>query len=150
MTEVKLISELFMIVLCILTGPFDNEDINAELLIDLIGNSGYVDTLIVKHADGGFIAFDEMNGKLAEVARIQPVEDKKYTYICTDIKGKKETVNLAQSIVDFKSMDIGKGKRDVLKIKGGQQIRRARAADIVYLTPVSQKHTYVVHQKPKD
>ena len=147
MAELKLVSELFMIVLCILAGPLDKDNMEAELLIDLIGNRGYVDTLIVKHADKGFIIYDEMNGKLSEWARIQPVEDKKHVYICTDAKGKKETVDLPQSIVDFKSMDLGKVKRDVLKLKDSYKIRIDRSAGVVYLTPMSQKRTYVVHRK---
>ena len=147
MVELKLASELFMIVLCILAGPLDEDNMESELLVDLIGERGYVDTLIVKHADKGFIVYDEMNGKLVEWAKIQPVEGKKHVYICTDAKGKKEMVDLPQSIVDFKSMDLGKVKRDVLKLKDSYKIRMDRSAGVVYLTPMIQMRTYVVHQK---
>ena len=146
MSVVKLVSELFMMVLCILAGPASEKDMNKEILIDLIGERGYVDTMIVKRTDEGFTVYDEMNGKLVEVAKIQPVEDKEFVYVCTDVKGKKEVVNLPESIVDFKSMDLSKAKKDVLKLKNGLEIRLSRSHDIVYLTSVEQKRTYVVHK----
>lgn len=147
--EVKLVLEFFMIVLCILAGPFGEEDMDKELVVDLIGERGYMDTLIVRHADAGFAVYDEMNGKLVEVIRIQPVKDKKLAYVCTDMKGKKETVNIPQSIVDFKSMEIGKTKRDILKLKDGSTVRLDRSGDVVYLTPMVQKRTYAVRKRGK-
>ncbi|MFC1713113.1 hypothetical protein ACFL6S_05565 [Candidatus Poribacteria bacterium] len=146
MAEVKLVSELFMIVLCILAGPFGEKDVEEELLIDLIGERGYVDTMIVAHTDRGYGVYDKMNEELVAVALIQPSEDKEHVYICTDAKGKKEVVDLPQSIVDFKSMDLSKAKRDVLKLKDGLEIRLSRSGDIAYLTSVEQKRTYVVHK----
>ena len=146
MSMVKLVSELFMMVLCILAGPASDKDMDKEILIDVIGDRGYVDTMIVKRIDEGFAIYDEMNGKLVEVARIEPLEDKEHVYVCTDVKGKEGVVNLPESIVDFKSMDLSKAKKDVLKLKHGFEVHLGRSRDIVYLTSVEQKRTYVVHK----
>ena len=143
--EVKLVSELFMVVLCILAGSSGDKDLEQEILIDVIGDRGYIDTVIVKRMDEGFAVYDEMGKELVEIGRIQPLGGKDYVYVCTDAKGKEEVVNLPQSIVDFKSMDLSKANKDVLKLKEGNEIRLSRSRDIVYLTPVLQKRTYVVH-----
>ena len=76
---------------------------------------------------------------------MQPLEGKEHVYVCTDAKGKKEVVNLPQSIVDFKSMDLSKAKKDVLKLKDGPEIRLSRSGGVVNLTDMIQKRTYVVH-----
>ena len=121
MVAVKLVSEIFMIVLCIFAGPFSQDEgkkeIRKEIRIDLVGNKGYLDTLIVKRTEEGFTVYDEMNGKLAEVVTIQPVKDKKHVYLCKDAKGKSETVDLAKSIIDFESLNLRKAKRKILKLK---------------------------------
>ncbi len=141
---VKLVSELFMIVLCFLAGPSGEKDMEKDILIDLIGARGYIDTMIVKRTDEGFVVYDEMNKEMVEVGRMQPLEGKEHVYVCTDAKGKKEVVDLPQSIVDFKSMDLSKAMKDVLKVKSGPQIRLSRSRDIVYLTDMERKRTYVV------
>ena len=56
---VKLVSELFMIVLCLLAGPASEKDMEKEILIDLIGARGYIDTMIAKRTDEGFVIYDE-------------------------------------------------------------------------------------------
>jgi len=149
MEAVKLVSELFMMVLCIFAGPFDQKDAQKkgrkEIKIDLVGNRGYMDTLIVKRTEDGFTAYDEMNGKLAEIATIQPVKGKKHVYLCKDAKGKSETVDLAKSIVDFESLNLRKAKRKILRLKDDSKIRFNRSGNVIYLTPSEQKRTYVVH-----
>lgn len=146
MTELRVVSEFFMIVLCILSGPAGENDMDREILIDVIGERGYIDTMIVKRMDESLVVYGEMNFELMEVARIQPLADRDHVYVGADVMGKKGMVDLPQLIVDFKSMDLSKAKKEVLKLKDGTEIRLNRSHDVVYLTPVEQKHTYVVHK----
>jgi len=122
---VKLISELFMIVLCIFTSPFNQDESKTEeIRIDLIGKRGYVDTLIVKRIGEGFAVYDEMNGKLVKGAIIQPVKDKKYTYLCKDLTPNQsltnsedgnELVDLPKSIINFETLKLEKKKKETLR-----------------------------------
>jgi len=153
MVMVKSVSELFMIVLCLFAGPFSQEKIQKEIRIDLVGDRGYVDTLIVKRTGESFTVYDEMNEELAKCATILPVKDKKHVYICTDTTPKKtltnakkrrETINLPKSIVNFESLNLRKTKRKTLRLKELPDIRFNRSANVIYLTPEKQKWTYVV------
>lgn len=149
MAVIKLISELFMMVLCILAGPVGEDGQGKAILIDLVGERGYIDTMIIKSTEEGFAVYDEMDGKLEKFATIHPVAGKKDVYICTYVKGESETVDLPKSIVNFGSIDLRKIKKKTLKLNNGFRIRIYRSADIVYLTPGGEKHTYVVHQEKK-
>lgn len=129
---VQLVSELFMIVLCIIAGPADQR----EVRIDVVEEQGVVASLIVRreddkpdrcldirsldtctHPDGtekGFAVYNEGEGEkavLLRVGTIRPVKGKKDVYICTVdafIKGlrvgvRREMVNLPDSLIDIDS-----------------------------------------------
>ncbi len=138
----KVATELFMMVLCIWTQPLDQN----ETRIDIVGNEGYVDTLIVRHSEIGFDVYDEMNGKLVKYATIRPeLAGSKSIFICTDSKGREERIALPDSIPGFHSINFRKAQVLNLKTKDGTKIRLNRSGSIVYLTLGGMNRTYVVH-----
>ena len=137
----KVVTEFFMMVLCVTSAPVDQQ----EIRIDVVGDRGYVDTIIVRRQDVGFTVHDEMNGKLVKIATIRPRDGAKNVFVCTSVKGKSETINLVQAIPGMKLSELRNKSRLRLKTADGGAIAIDRSKDVVFMTPSGSKHTYVVH-----
>lgn len=57
-----------MMVLCVTSAPVDQQ----ELRNDLLGDRGYVDTMIVRREQMGFTVHDDVNEKLVRFMTIVP------------------------------------------------------------------------------
>lgn len=136
----QLVTEFFMMVLCLASSPPDQKDIR----IDVVGDRGYIDTLIAQRTDAGWTVWDETNGKRAEVAKVTRVEGMQDAYVA-DSDGKKETVRLSDTIVGFDPQQLRSAARLTLKAKDGTIIKLNRSGPVVFLTASSGKRTYVVH-----
>jgi len=137
----KLVTEFFMMVLCVTSAPVDQQ----EIRIDVIGHQGYIDTIIVRRQEVGFTVYDEMNGKLVKFATIMPKEGAKNVFVCTSVKGKSETINLLQAIPGLKLSELRSKSRLRLKTTDGVAIAIDRSKNVVFMTPDGLKRTYVVH-----
>ena len=138
---VRVVTEFFMMVLCVTSAPVDQQ----EIRIDLVGDRGYVDTMIVRREEVGFTVHDERNGKLVKFVTIVPKDGAENVFICTDHKGRSQTVDLGQGI---KGLDVSKLKTAIrlrLKARDGENIAVDRSGNVCFITPGSQKQTYVVH-----
>ena len=128
-------------VLCVSSAPVDRQ----EIRIDLVGDRGYVDTIIVRREDVGFTVHDEMNGKLVKFATIVPKDGAENVFVCTDQNGKSETVDLAHGIVGLNLSELKTKIPLSLKTTDGGRIAVDRSKDVVFFTPSTLKRTYVVH-----
>lgn len=138
---IRVVTEFFMMVLCVTSAPVDQQ----EIRIDLINDRGYVDTMIVRREEVGFTVHDEMNGKLVKFVTIVPKDGAENVFICTDHKGRSETVDLAQGI---KGLDLSKlrtAPRLRLDTTDGETIAIDRSGKVRFIKPDGQKQTYVVH-----
>ena len=138
---VTVVSEIFMVVLCIFTAPAEQK----EILIDVVTERGYSDTLIVRRTDDGFDVYDEMAGKLVKGASLRGTDRSRYIYVWTSKDGKSEVIDLGKAVVEFEKMHLAKAKATNLPLKGGGAIRFNRSGSVIYLTPPGEKRTYIVH-----
>ncbi len=137
----KIVTEFFMMVLCVTSAPADQQ----EIRIDVVGAQGYVDTMIVRREDAGFTVYDEMNGELVKLMTIIPKDGAENVFVCTDHKGKSETIDLAQAVKGFNSSYLKTKPRLRLKTSTGERIAVDHSKDVVFLTSSTLKRTYVVH-----
>lgn len=138
---VRVVTEFFMMILCVTSAPVDQQ----EVRIDVIGDGGYVDTMVVRREKVGFTVYDEMNGKLVKLATIVPKDGAENVFVCTDQKGKSETVDLAGGIKGLNVLELRTKARLRLKTTDGRSIALDRSKDVLFLTPSALKRTYVVH-----
>jgi hypothetical protein len=141
MEMVKVVTELFMMVLCVTSAPVDQQ----EVRIDVVGDRGYMDTMIVRREKVGFTVYDEMGGKLVKFATLLPKDGAENVFVCTDSKGKSETVDLPRAIEGLKLPKLRAKTRLRLKTTDGVSIAVDRSKDVVFITPDKLKRTYVVH-----
>ncbi|WP_339748159.1 hypothetical protein [uncultured Rubinisphaera sp.] len=137
----RVATEFFMMVLCVNAAPADQQ----EIRVDVVGNQGYVDTMIVRREEVGFTVHDEMNGKLVRFLTIVPKDDAENVFVCTDHKSKSETVDLHQGIEGLNVSHLRTKPRLRLKATGGMNIAIDRSKEVVFITPDKLKRTYVVH-----
>ena len=86
-----------------------------------------------------------MNGKLVKFMTIVPKEGADTVFVCTDHKGKTETVDLAQGIKGFNVSQLRAKTRLRLKTADGGRIALDRSKDLLFLNSIALKRTYVVH-----
>ena len=141
MEAARVVTQFFMIVLSISSAPADRQ----EVRIDLIEERGYVDTAIVRREEAGFTVYDEMNGKLVKFATIVPKDGAENVFVCTDLKGNVETIDLGQGIKRLKVSDLRTKPRLRLQTVDGGRIALDRSKDVTFLTASALKGTYVVH-----
>ena len=138
---VKVVTELFIMVLCVTAAPVDQQ----EIRVDFVSDRGYAETMIVQRAETGFNVYNEMDGSLVEVMNVVPKQGADHVFVCTDREGNKETVDLAQGIIDFSAPKLKKETRLRLKARDGVKIAINRSDDVVFITPDKLRKTYVVH-----
>lgn len=141
MAVVKLVSEIFMLVLCIFMGPAEQKQVR----IDLIAENGYMDTLIVRRVEGEIHVLDEVDGKRKRVGTIRLDAEQPYVYHC-EMRGKEqEKVDLGDAIPDIKELEPVKIKQKILKLKDGARIQMSRSGKVLYLTVKGEDRTYAIH-----
>jgi hypothetical protein len=137
----RVVTEFFMMVLCVCSAPVDQQ----EVRIDLLGDRGYVDTMIVRREEVGFTIHGRRKRKLVKLATIVPKEGAENVFVCRDEKGNSETIDLAQGIEGLNVSELRTKDRLRLKTTDGGSIALNRSKDVLFLTPSVLKRTYVVH-----
>ena len=137
----ELLTDLFIIMLCVTSAPADQQ----EIRIDVVGNQGYMDTLLIRREKVGFTVHDEMNGKWVKFVTILPKDGVDNVFISTDHKGRSETIDILQGIPSLKLSDLKTKNRLRLKTKNGEKIAVDRSKEITFITPEKLKRTYIVH-----
>jgi len=130
-----------MMVLCILSAPADQRVIR----VDVVGREGYIDTLIVRRSDEGFTVYDDMNGTLVKFAAIQPQEGSEGVFVCTDLKGNRETVDLSDAVPGLNVSQLRTESKVRLKTKAQVSIKIDRSGSVGFLKAESMNNMYVVH-----
>lgn len=135
------VTEFFMMVLCVAAAPVDQQ----EIRVDVVGDRGYMDTLVFRRTDTGFTVHDEMNGQWVQGATIEAKEGAKNIFVVTDQRGKSETIDLAGGIQMANLSELKTKVRIRLKTVDGINIALDRSKGVVFVTPDNLKRTYVVH-----
>jgi hypothetical protein len=126
-----------MMVLCITSAPVDQK----EIRIDIVGEQGCVETLIVRREAVGFSVYDGEEKALTVV----PKDGTENVFICSNDAGQSWTVDLAGGIKDFDVLKLRTEAPLKLKATAGERILVTRSGSVCYFTPDSHEHTYVVH-----
>jgi hypothetical protein len=137
----RVVTEFFMMVLCITSAPVNQQ----EIRIDVVEARGYLDTMIVRREKVGFTVHDEMNGKVVKFMTIVPKDGEENVFVCTDHKGKSQTVDLTQGIEGFNVQRLRTASRLRLHAADGVKITVDRSKKVLFITPDKLKRTYVVH-----
>ena len=140
-TVAKLVTELFMMVLCVHVMPPAQQD----LRIDVVDDRGYVDTMIVRNLEEGFAIYDGEPGKTDEIIRVHPVQGQAAEYTVVEPHGEKSVLRLAEVIPELAKTNFADVKTVDLKAKDSTVIKVRRSGSVVYLTPLNGKRTYVAH-----
>jgi hypothetical protein len=137
----KIVSELFMLVLSVLAAPADLK----EFRLDLIQQSGRVETMIVRRTENGFTLLEQQGDKLMERGAIRPVAGKPSTYTLKLGDAPEQTFDFAAGIPGFSMAGLQKAQTLELKASDGEVIRVQRSGAAVYLTPARGRITYACH-----
>jgi hypothetical protein len=137
----RVVTEFFMMVLCVTSAPVDQQ----EVRIDVVGDRGYMDTMIVRREKVGFTVHDEMGGKLVQIGTIVPKDDAEGVFVYTDLKGKSETVDLLKAIEGLTLSDLKTKARLRVKTTDGVSIALDRSKNVIFITPNKLGRTYVIH-----
>ena len=137
----RVVTEMFMMVLCVTSAPVDQQ----EIRISVVEDRGYSDTMIVRREKVGFTVHDDMNGKLVKFMTIVPKDGAENAFVCTDHKGKSQTVDLTQGIEKLNVQKLRTKARLRLKATDGVSIAVDRSNSVTFITPDKLKQTYVVH-----
>lgn len=137
----KLVTDLFMMVLCIYVMPPDKED----LRIDLINADGYVDTMIVRRADDGFIIYDGIPGETDEVVPVRPLPEEG-TFQSLRPDGKETVIRLPDVLDDLAKLKSPTVTHMDLQAKDGTEIKYRQSGGVAYLTIVQAQRTYAAHR----
>ena len=138
----KIVSELFMLVLSVVSAPSDHK----EFRLDLIQQSGRVETMVVKRTDAGFTLLEQQGDKAVERGTIRPVAGKPNTYILKLGGGPEQTFDFAAGIQGFNMEGLQKSQTLDLKAGDGEVIHVQRSGSAVYLTPGKGRMTYACHK----
>jgi hypothetical protein len=138
----KIVSELFMLVLSVVSAPSDQK----EFRLDLIQQSGRVETMLVKRTDTGFTLLEQQGDKAVERGSIRPVAGKPNTYALKLGNGPEQTIDFAAGIKGFNTEELQKSQTLDLKASDGEVIHVRRSGSTVYLTPEKGRVTYACHK----
>ena len=138
---VRLVTEFFMISLCIASASIDQK----EIRVDVVEDRGYMDTIIVRREKIGYTVHDEMDGKLVHSATILPKACPEDIYVYSDLKGKSETINLQQVIRELELPELRTKHQLRLESIDGVKIAVDRSKDVAFISHDKMNRTYVVH-----
>ena len=138
----KIVSELFMLVLSVVSAPSDL----TEFRLDVIQNSGRVETMLVRQTDTGFVLLEQQNDKTIERGTIRLVEGRPATYSLKLGDAQEQIFDFTAGIQDFSVEALQKSKTLDLKANDGVVIHVHRSGSAVYLTPENGRTTYACHK----
>ncbi|MCX6875129.1 MAG: hypothetical protein NTW21_15165 [Verrucomicrobia bacterium] len=138
----KIVSELFMLVLSIISAP---SDLN-EFRLDIIQQTGRVETMLVRRTDTGFVLLEQQGDKTVERGSIHPVAGKPDTYSLKLGDAPAQTFDFAAGIQGFTMEGLRKSQTLDLKAGDGVVIHVHRSGSAVYLTPEKGRTTYACHR----
>lgn len=130
-----------MMILCVTSAPVDQQ----EIRIDLLGDRGYVDTLLVRREETGFAVYDEVDGKRVKVFTVVPKEGAENVFTITVDGGERQTVDLKRGIKELDIAELRTSSRLRLKTVDGQDIAVDRSGTVTFVTLGKPTQTYVVH-----
>ena len=139
---VKIVSELFMLVLSVVAAQSDLK----EFRLDAIQHSGRVETMVVRRTDTGFVLLEQQGDKLVERGTIRPVAGKPSTYSLKLDDAPEQTFDFAAGIQGFSVEGLQKAQTLDLKANDGVVIHVHRSGSAVYLTPEKGRMTYACHR----
>jgi hypothetical protein len=139
----KIVSELFMLVLSVVSAPSDLK----EFRLDVIQHSGRVETMLVRRTDTGFLLLEQQGEKTIERGTIRPVEGKPATYSLKLGDSPEQTFDFGAGIPGFTVAELQKSKTLDLKAGDGVVIHVNRSGSAVYLTPEKGRTTYACHSE---
>jgi len=140
---IQMVSEIYMIVLCLLTGPADQK----EMYIDQVSTRGLMDTLIVQRTDQGFTVYDERSGHRVPFVTLQRQAGKPGVFIAKGPNGREEVVDLSAESASLETLNARQQGKQILKLKGGSEVQIARSGGITYVNELRSDRTYVVHRE---
>ena len=141
-TIAKLVSEIFMLVLSVISAPSDLK----EFHLDVIQHSGRVETMLVRRTDSGFVLLEEQGDKTIERGTIRRIEGKPATYSLKLGDAPEQIFDFTNGIHDFTVEGLQKSKTVDLKTVDGAVIHVHRSGSAVYLTPEKGRTTYACHR----
>jgi len=141
MRGIDVVGELFMMVLAVIAAPSDLK----EFRVDLIEQSGRIETLIVQRTDIGFTLLEQQGDKFVERGSIRPVAGKQEVFALKLGNGPEKTIDLAAGIQGFTCDALQKARSVDLKASDGVKISVYRSGAAVYLTPEGKGITYACH-----
>jgi hypothetical protein len=137
----KIVSELFMLVLSVISAPADLK----EFRLDVIQHSGRVETLLVRRKDSDFVLLEQQGDITVERGTIRHSEEKPSTYFLKLGDTPEQTFDFAKGIHEFTVEGLQKSKTLDLKANDGVVIHLYRSGSAVYLTPENGRTTYACH-----
>lgn len=138
----KIVSELFMLVLSVVSTPSDLK----EFRLDVIQHSGRVETMLVRRTDNGFLLLEEQGEKTIERGTIRPVAGKPAAYSLKLGDAPEQAFDFAAAIQGFTEQELQKSKTLDLKAGDSVVIHVHRSGSAVYLTPEKGRTTYACHR----
>ncbi len=140
-TAAEIVSELFMLVLAVIAAPSDLK----EFRLDLIQQTGRVETMIVHRTDAGFTLLEQQGDLLVARGSIRPVAGKPSAFTLTLGNMPEQTFDFAAGIQGFTVEALQKADALDLKAGDGATIHVHRSGAAVYLTPDRGRITYACH-----
>lgn len=137
----KVVSELFMFVLTVISAPSDLK----EFRVDCIQHSGVVETMIVRRTDNGFTLLEQQGDQMVEKGYVRPVTGKPATFSFREGNAPEQTFDFAAAIPGMTLDGLQKAKTLDLKASDGGVIHVHRSGKAVYLTPERERVTYACH-----
>ena len=137
----KILTDLFMIVLCTASAPSDQK----EIQIDVVRDQGCIETMIIQREEIGFTVYKKTDGKRIKFATIVPKDAAKNSFIFTSKAGTSVTISLEQAIQNFNLSDLKTKPTLLLKTNDGETIKVKRSKNLLFLSPSNLKCTYIVH-----
>ena len=137
----KIVSELFMLVLSVIAAPTDLK----EFRLDVIQQSGRVETMVVQRVGAGFALLEQRGDTLVERGSIRPVPGKDAAFALKLGDGPEQVFDFAAAFQGFSLDGLRKAQTLDLKAADGVAIHVQRSGHVVYLTPERGRVTYACH-----
>ena len=131
-----------MLVLSVVSAPSDLK----ELRLDIIQQSGRVETMLVRQTDAGFMLLEQKGDKTVERGSIRKVAGRPDTYSLKLGDVPEQTFDFAAGIQGFTMEGLRKSQTLDLKAGDGVVIHVHRSGSTVYLTPEKGRMTYACHR----
>jgi len=136
------IAEVLSLFAYLMLGCFSGPADKPEFRIDLIEETGYVDTIIVKRTKAGFDLYDSVDGSLKKMATVGWAADSRTVMIYQDESGRAERVDASPLADPLRELSDDRPQAAVVQ---GVKLRLAKSGEVVVLDRVGKRKTLVVH-----